>query len=220
MVTTSALIARVAPDAVPVYVRAFAAGDALLRAHGINRPLRLAHFLTQVLHATGRGTMLFEFLYFTAPARLLARFGEGNHVAAIRAEEVPGLLRNERGLAERVYGLGNPAMAQELGNSEPGDGWRYRGGGLLQTTGRANFRRLSGLAGVDYEANPDLIVDRAYALLPAVQAWCNGGLNIAADRNDIVAITRALTGGLNGLAERRDLFAEIRAVADTLSLAA
>lgn len=220
MITASALIARTAPRALPAYVQAFAGGDALLLAHGIDRPLRLAHFLAQALHETGRGTVLFESLYYTTPARLLAIFGQGNHSAAIRAEEVNGLLRNEAALAERVYGLGNPAKAHELGNTQPGDGYRYRGGGLLQTTGRGNYRRLKDLTGVDYEGNPALVVDPGHALLPAVHEWSQGGLNIAADRDDIVAITRTINGGLNGLAERRDLFAEIRAVADTLSLAA
>ena len=56
-----------------------------------------------------------------------------------------GLLGNPEALAERVYGLGNPGKAKELGNTIAGDGYRYRGGGVLQTTGGANYRRMATL---------------------------------------------------------------------------
>lgn len=212
------IIDRIAPHMQPAYANAFNDGDDQLAEHGVDSPPRLAHFLAQVLHETGRGAFLYESLNYSTPARLLEIFGVGNHSAAIRPEEAAGLLHNEPALAERVYGLGNPAKAQELGNTQPGDGYRYRGGGLLQTTGRGNYHRLKLLSGIDFEANPALVVEARFALLPALHEWSQGGLNIAADRNDILTITRVINGGLNGLAERRDLFAEIRAVMDTMSL--
>lgn len=206
------IIARIAPGAVANYTQAFAAGDAALAERGIVTPLRMAHFLAQVLHETGGGTVLFESLRYTTPARLLQIFGAGNHSAAIRAEEAPGLLGNAPALAERVYGLGNPRKAAELGNTRPGDGYRYRGGGLLQTTGRGLYRRLSEQAGVDFEATPGLIVAPAFALAPALGAWAGGRLNEAADANDLHGITRAINGGANGLAERQALFERIWAL--------
>ena len=206
------IIARIAPGAVANYTQAFAAGDAALAERGIVTPLRMAHFLAQVLHETGGGTVLFESLRYTTPARLLQIFGAGNHSAAIRAEEAPGLLGNAPALAERVYGLGNPRKAAELGNTRPGDGYRYRGGGLLQTTGRGLYRRLSEQAGVDFEATPGLIVAPAFALTPALGAWAGGRLNEAADANDLHGITRAINGGANGLAERQALFERIWAL--------
>jgi putative chitinase len=203
------VVAQIAPRAFPNYTRAFEAGDQAFADAAIATPLRLAHFLAQALHETGRGSVLFESLYYTTADRLLQIFGVGRHSAAIREDEVAGLLRNEAALAERVYGLGNPRKAAELGNTMPGDGYRYRGGGLLQTTGRANYRRMGQKAGADFEGTPNLIVDPAYALAPALGEWRDGSLNDAADRNDIHRITLVINGGLNGLAERQALFATI-----------
>ena len=206
------VVTRIAPRAFPNYTRAFDAGDAQFADAGMNTPLRLAHFLAQALHETGRGTVLFESLTYTTPARLLEIFGVGHHTAAIRPEELPDLLGNPEALGERVYGLGNPPKARELGNTQPGDGFRYRGGGVLQTTGRGNYRRMGTLARTDFEADPNLIVDPAHALAPALAEWSEGHLNDAADRNDITTITRIINGGVNGLDERRALFADIWAI--------
>lgn len=195
------------------YVAALTNGDALLAQNGITAPRRLAHFLAQLLHETGGGTVLFEDMFYRTADQLLKIFGVGNHSAAVRRDEVAGLLCNPRGLAERVYGLGNPSKAHELGNTLPGDGYRYRGGGLLQTTGREAYKRRGVLAGVDFEANPELIVADDQALKPALSEWAEGNLNAAADRNDIVTITRVINGGLNGLDERQSWLALILALA-------
>ena len=207
------IVARIAPRAFPNYTRAFEAGDAQFAARDITTPLRVAHFLAQALHETGRGTVLFESLAYSTPSRLLQIFGVGNHSAAIRPEEAPTLLGKGEELAERVYGLGNPRKARELGNTMPGDGFRYRGGGLLQTTGRANYRRMGQVAKIDFEGAPTLIVDPANALAPALGEWTEGNLNAAADKNDINTITRVINGGINGLPERKALFDEIWKIA-------
>jgi putative chitinase len=185
------------------YVDAFSNDAALLETYGINTSLRVAHFLAQVLTETGGGTIRFESLAYRTGARLLDIFGAGRHSAAVRPCEIPPLLNNEEKLAERVYGLGNPGKARALGNTDPGDGYRYRGGGLLQTTGRTAYCRQGVRAGVDFEAHPELITSAAHALKPAVFEWADGRLNDAADRNDIVKITQVINGGSNGLDERR-----------------
>jgi putative chitinase len=203
------VVQQVAPRIKPNYMDAFQQCDALFAQFGITTPLRIAHFLAQVMHETGGGTVLYESLYYTTSDRLLAIFGVGNHSAAIRPEEVGGLLRNERALAERVYGLGNPPKAKELGNSRPGDGYRFRGSGLLQTTGGANFQRMGDKAGVDFYNHPELIVSPEHALKPALYEWDEGNLNAAADANDIRKITRRINGGFNGLDDRRAWFDKI-----------
>ncbi len=214
------VVAHIAPRALPNYIHAFDAGDAAFAAAGITTPLRLAHFLAQALHETGGGTILFESLAYRTTTRLLQIFGVGNHSAAIRPDEADALLGNEPALAERVYGLGNPHKARELGNTQPGDGYRYRGGGLLQTTGRANYKRMGDLAEADFETSPTLIVDPAYALAPALGEWTEGHLNDAADRNDLPSITRVINGGVNGLAERQALFDQIWPLLDPSAPAA
>jgi putative chitinase len=198
-----------APSARAEYVRAFEQGDALLRDHGITTPLRIAHFLAQVLHECGDGTVTFENLSYTTKTRLLQIFGVGRHSAAIRDGEVAGLLRNPEALAERVYGLGNPSKARELGNHQRGDAFRYRGGGLLQTTGGDAYRRFGERCEVDFAGQPELIVSAEHALKPALQEWKDGNLNAAADRNDIRAITRRINGGFNGLEDRKQRFERI-----------
>jgi putative chitinase len=135
--------------------------------------------------------------------RIVEVFGPRRHSAGIGPDEARALARNPPALAERVYGLGNPRKARELGNSDPGDGFRYRGRGVLQTTGRANYRRLGQRAGIAFEASPELVVAAQHALVPALLEWSQGNLNAAADRNDIAAITRRINGGFNGFADRK-----------------
>ena len=194
-------IARVAPRANDAYVQAIAAGDPLFERHEITTPLRMAHFLAQALHETGGLRMLRENMRYSEQ-RLLEVFGVNRHTAAITPSEAARLAGRPEEIAERVYGQGNPRKASELGNTQPGDGFRYRGNGLLQTTGRGNHRRIGNASGIDLEGNPDLATAPEHALKPALQVWSVGKLNDAADRNDISAIARHINGGLNGLASR------------------
>ncbi len=90
------IVAQVAPRAFGNYVRAFDSGDAAFAQFAITTPLRLAHFLAQAFYETGGGTVLFENLDYTTADRLLQIFGVGNHSAAVRPDEVAGLLNNRR----------------------------------------------------------------------------------------------------------------------------
>lgn len=91
----------------------------------------------------------------------------------------------------------------DLGNTEEGDGRKYRGRGLIQLTGRANYRTYSESMDVDLEEEPDLAEEFPYALLTAVLYWEKKGLNKFADQDDINTITRRINGGHNGLADRQ-----------------
>src|SRR5262245_3790661 len=142
--------------------------------------------------------------------RMLEIFGVGHHSAKITAAEAPSLAHNEQALAERVYGLGNPHKAQELGNTQPGDGFRYRGNGVLQTTGRDAHRRMGQKCGLDFENNPDLVTMPEHALKPALQEWSDNNLNHFADLNDIRTITLRINGGLNGFDGRKEYLAKLR----------
>jgi putative chitinase len=194
-------VARLAPRANDAYVQGIAAGDPLFARHEITTPMRMAHFLAQALHETGGFRILRENMRYSEQ-RLLEIFGVNRHTAAITPAEAARLAGRPEEIAERVYGLGNPRKARELGNTQPGDGFRYRGNGVLQTTGRGNHRRVGEASGIDLEGNPELATTSEHALKPALQEWTEGRLNDAADRNDIGAITRRINGGLNGLADR------------------
>jgi putative chitinase len=91
----------------------------------------------------------------------------------------------------------------DLGNTQPGDGSRYKGRGLIQLTGRANYKRYGNLLGLDLVGNPELAAEPATSLAIACEYWKQQGLNAAADRDDIETITRRINGGLNGLEDRR-----------------
>lgn len=92
---------------------------------------------------------------------------------------------------------------EDLGNTEPGDGVRFKGRGLIQLTGRANYARFGGLAGVDLLATPEAAADPRLSLRLACLYWREHRLNQPADRDDLQAVTRAVNGGFNGLDDRR-----------------
>lgn len=207
-------VKKVAPNAHANYLGAIAQGDTLFHQHGITTPLRIAHFLAQTLHETGGFTLLRESMKYSA-SRLTAIFGVHHHSAAITPAEAIELAYHDEAIAERVYGLGNPYKAQELGNTQPGDGYLYRGNGILQTTGRSNHRRMGQACGVDFENYPELVTAPEHALKPALQEWTEDKLNTLADKNDINTLTKRINGGFNGLPERQAWFDKIWPLVNT-----
>lgn len=199
------IVKKLAPNAKTNYQQAIEQGDALFQQHQINTPLRMAHFLAQAMHETGHFTVLRENMNYSA-SRLLEIFGVHRHSAAITPAIANAIARQPEKIAERVYGLGNPRKARELGNLQPGDGYKFRGNGILQTTGRDNHKRMGDACGVDFENQPELVTDPQHALKPALQEWTESNLNHFADRNDIRTITLKINGGFNGFAERKALF--------------
>jgi putative chitinase len=97
-------------------------------------------------------------------------------------------------------------LAQKLGNTESGDGFRYRGRGSMMITGRANYQKYGDRLGVDLVGNPDLVATPQYAFSTAVLYWKLNGLNELADIQDFTTITRKINGGVNGLAEREKYY--------------
>ncbi len=190
------------------YLEAIRQGGPLFQEHGITTPLRMTHFLAQALHETGGFRILRESMNYSA-SRLFEIFGVNRHSASVTREEAERLARKQEDIAERVYGLGNPRKARELGNTQAGDGFRYRGNGVLQTTGRGNHQRMGALVGVDFEGNPALVIAPEHALKPALHEWTEGNLNRFADKNDIRTITRRINGGFNGLADREAWFRKL-----------
>lgn len=131
-------------------------------------------------------------------------------------------IAHESGCLIYVRELWGPTPAQQryegrrdLGNTMAGDGFKYRGRGLIQITGRANYRRLSQALGVGFESAPELLEQPAWAAESAAWYWTEHGLNELADRETELAfkqITKKINGGLNGYAQRLALWERAKEV--------
>ncbi|WP_338513385.1 glycoside hydrolase family 19 protein [Pseudomonas poae] len=94
----------------------------------------------------------------------------------------------------------------DLGNTEKGDGSKYRGRGLIQVTGRANYRACGEALGLDLINKPELLELPQHAAMSAAWFWSTRGLNTLADQGELVKITRRINGGVSGLADRQALY--------------
>jgi predicted chitinase len=170
--------------------------ETLLPKYGIaDSRVRLAHFFAQVLHESGCLRFDTENLNYSAEA-LLRVFPKYFRTRA----EADAYARRPEKIADRVY-------ANRMGNGaeSSGDGWKYRGRGLIQLTGRNNYQAFADWLGdARVMDEPDLVASE-YAVHSAVFYWDRNDLNRLADRDDVVALTKRINGGLNGLAHRREL---------------
>jgi putative chitinase len=92
--------------------------------------------------------------------------------------------------------------ATDLGNTQPGDGRRFKGGGLIQITGRDNYQRCAAALGVDLVNHPEAIEEPDNACAASAWWWQTHGLNELADQNAFGTITHRINGGYNGLDQR------------------
>ncbi len=176
--------------------------------YGITTRRRYAVFLANIIHETQMLTYIRENMNYSK-SRILEVFGVNKHSAAIKPEEAAKLERNPRALAERVYGLGNPSKAKDLGNIEVGDGFKFRGIGPLQSTGRYNVAAAGKEIGEDFTTDPEKMLKPEYLVKVALAFWQDKGLNELADKNDLRAITKIVNGGYNGYADRVAWFNKI-----------
>ncbi|CAA7618363.1 glycoside hydrolase family 19 protein [Magnetospirillum sp. SS-4] len=163
---------------------------------GIDTPLRLAAFLAQIAHESGQFRALAENLNYSAEA-LLRVFPR--HFDAEGAE---AYARQPERIAARVYAnrMGN-------GDEDSGDGWRYRGRGLIQLTGRANYAACGEALRLGLVHAPEMLEQPGLAARSAGWFWQRNGLNRPADAGNIETITRRINGGLSGLKDRKAHYA-------------
>ncbi|MNS15888.1 Chitinase class I [compost metagenome] len=140
-------------------------------------------------------------------------------VSAKRVAAFLAQIGHESGQLQYVREIWGPTSAQrkyegreDLGNTEKGDGSKYRGRGLIQITGRANYAACGEALGVDLISQPELLELPQYAAMSAAWFWKQKGLNDLADQDQFNTITRRINGGLNGLKDRLDIWARARAV--------
>jgi putative chitinase len=167
----------------------------------INTPLRLAHFLAQCGHESGGFKVTSENLNYSAKG-LMGIFKKYFPTQQL-AESYQ---RQPQKIANKVY-----ASRMDNGNEASGDGFKFRGRGYIQLTGRANYTAFGKAINEDIANNPD-VVSGKYALLSAAWFWSKNGLNRLADggANDTVvtSITKRVNGGTIGLADRIKHFKE------------
>jgi predicted chitinase len=187
----------------------------LFATFDITTKLRLAHVLAQWCHECAGFTLIWESGAYSAK-RIVQIFGVGRHSAKVTAAEASRLAYNGPALFDRVYGLGNPKKAKELGNTKVGDGWKFRGCGIVQLTGRGAHEQYAeeiGCAVSDLEKPIN-------AIHGALLEWREKKCNVAADKDDLRAVTKKVNGGYNGLADREMYLAKAKRLLNALDTSA
>jgi putative chitinase len=192
-------VERLAPECGAAYRAAIAIGQSVLDRYGVSaNSLRVAHFFAQVLHETGALTLQFENLNYSArrlPKIWPSRFRPTGSLNPSKYAYKP------QKLANAVYG-------GRMGNVAPGDGYLFRGRGMLQLTGKDSYVQATTLLRLDWASAPDLtrepdaVVSAAWCLHVAAAQWHARGCNEAADQDDVAQVTKLINGGDIGLAER------------------
>jgi len=165
--------------------------DTLVK-YSITTPLRVCHFLAQVLHESGCFKYRKENLNYSAEA-LLRVFPKYFDATSAKLYE-----HKEEMIANKVY-------ANRMGNgpSSTGESFKYIGRGFLQLTGKNNASAISKDFGVEFVKNPALLEQDNYVFASAGWYWNNSKLNNWADKDDVTTVTKLINGGTNGLADRK-----------------
>ena len=174
----------------------------VLPENNIDTPLRICHFLAQIIHESGHLKYNSENLNYSASAlkSVFKKYFPNDELANQYA-------RKPEMIANRVYAnrMGN-------GNEASGDGWKYRGRGLIQLTGKNNYTSCGNDLEIDLINSPDLLLVPEYALKSACWFWNKNKLNQYADNDDITTITKKINGGTNGLEDRTQNLKKAKAI--------
>lgn len=160
---------------------------------GIDTPVRQAGFIAQVAHESGLFSRLEENLNYS-----------NTRLTQVWPRRFP-TLEAARPFANNPEALANSVYGGRMGNTQPGDGYRYRGRGLKQLTGRDNYTAYARASGTDVVASPDLLFEPSHAADSAAWFWSANNCNSLADKRDWTALTKRINGGTLGLAERLTL---------------
>ncbi len=204
-----AQIMQLAPNCSAAYRDAFGMARAVLACYAIsNNRLRVAHFIAQMLHESGALTLQYENLRYS-PERLVQIWPR--RFCPLGRLDPRKYAWNPEKLANEVY-------RGRMGNVGPGDGYLYRGRGMLQLTGKDSYARATTLlresmpGAPDLTCDPDAVVSAEWSLHVAAAAWQARGCNCAADLDDVAKVTYLINGGAIGLAERIIWTGKTRAV--------
>jgi putative chitinase len=176
-----------------------------LPKYDITTDQRIAGFISQCAHESMDFNALSENLNYREETlnKVFPRyFGPGKRNAAEYA-------RNPEKIANYVYM--DEFRTSKLGNVQPGDGWRFRGRGLKQLTGRDNYSRFAKDYNMTAEQAAEWLETKEGALASALWFWNTNKLNTIADTGNVAALTKKINGGDIGLADRQARYAKAMA---------
>lgn len=184
---------------------------------GINTPQRVAAFLAQTSHESAGYSLLEENLKYkatTLAACWPGRFAEMEGKKPKRDKKgalIPTKLAQS--IAGKPEQIANLVYSSRMGNGPPqsGEGWKYRGRGAKQLTGKDNYKRCGEALGLDLVGNPDLLLEPMNAAKSAGWFWKSNHLETFADKEDLEGMTKKINGGLIGYEKRLALYKKIMA---------
>ena len=199
---TKAQLKSIFPKALEEDLEAFVRfGEQALKDSGILQGInRLQYFLAQLGHESNGLTHKEEGLSYSA-----SRLTEIWPSRFPTLEVAKKYERNPEKLANFVYG-------GRMGNVNPGDGYKFRGRGYIQLTGRETYREIGKIAGLDLESDPDLAAKPENAVRIACAFWTWKKINPTCDTGDFTAVTKKINGGTNGLTDRLDWLTKVQKV--------
>ncbi len=181
----------------------YAALIEILPKYDINTPRRVAHFVSQCAHESNNFRSLEENLNYSEKA-LNAVFGR--YFGAPPKRAAAEYARNPEKIANYVYQDEFRSRAGQMGNTNSGDGWLFRGRGLKQLTGRNNYTAFGKSVGMTAEQAVAYVATEKGAIESAAWFWDTNKLNTIADTDDVVKMTKRINGGNIGLADRQQRY--------------
>ena len=188
-------------------------GEAIARFSLAATRNRLAMFLAQVGHESAGFSRLVENLNYSAqglattwPSRFAEKDAAGRYVRLANGRNKPN--DKAMAIARQPELIANQVYANRMGNGPAvsGEGWKYRGRGLIQLTGKDLHIACGRAIGLDLAFQPHLLERPQWAALSAGWYWADRGLNPVADSGDVRRVTRLVNGGEHGLADRQQRF--------------
>ena len=181
----------------------------ILPKYGITTQRRVAHFLSQTGHESNNYKSLEENLNYREET-LLKVFPR--YFGASPKRSAAEYAKNPEKIANYVYMDEFRSKSGQMGNTQPGDGWRFRGRGLKQLTGRNNYTAFGKSVGMTAEEAADYVATFKGAIESACWFWQANNLNAIADTDDVARMTKKINGGNIGLADRQKRYSHAMSV--------